>query len=137
MTTPKRIYEINGNDFTTLEEFYDVVSRILIPGTQWGKNLDAFNDILRGGFGTPEGGFVIRWLNSTQSRKHLGYPETVRQLVHRLQTCHPENVLDVREQLIAAESGKGPTVYDWVLEIIREHGPKGSEAEDGVELLLE
>ena len=137
MIIQKKIYEINGNDFKTLEEFYDVVSHILIPGAQWGRNLDAFNDILRGGFGTPEGGFVIRWLNSTQSQKYLGYSETVRQLTHRLQNCHASNVLYVREQLIAAESGKGPTVYDWLLEIIRAHGPNGSEPEDGVELLLE
>ncbi len=52
----KAMYEINGYDFSTLEEFYEVVSRVLVPGAEWGHNLDAFNDILRGGFGTPEGG---------------------------------------------------------------------------------
>lgn len=42
-----------------------------------GPKLDAFNDILRGGFGTPEGGFVLRWARSEISRKNLSYPETV------------------------------------------------------------
>ena len=46
-------YEIDGNDFSTLDEFYDEITRVLIPGVSWGRNLDAFNDILHGGFGTP------------------------------------------------------------------------------------
>lgn len=68
----KPTYEIDGRDFSTLEEFYEVVSRVLIPGAEWGHNLDAFNDILRGGFGTPDGGFVLRWKNSDRSRECLG-----------------------------------------------------------------
>src|SRR5262245_39633780 len=57
-----------------------ILSQVLIPGAAWGRNLDAFNDILRGGFGTPEGGFVLQWINSALSRERLGYPETVRRL---------------------------------------------------------
>ena len=75
----KPTYEIDGADFQTLEEFYEVVSRVLIPDSSWGRNLDAFNDILRGGFGTPEGGFVFVWVNSALSRERLGYNATVRQ----------------------------------------------------------
>jgi len=51
--------EIDGLRFSTLEEFFDEVSRTLIPGADWGRNLDAFNNILRGGFGTPEWGFIL------------------------------------------------------------------------------
>jgi RNAse (barnase) inhibitor barstar len=69
---PKPVYEIDGSQFSTLEGFYDKVSQVLIPGANWGRNLDAFNDILRGGFGTPEGGFVLRWKNSKLSRERLG-----------------------------------------------------------------
>ena len=43
-----KTYEIDGEHFSTLEAFYE------------GRNLDAFNDILRGGFGTPDEGFVLR-----------------------------------------------------------------------------
>ncbi|MEM8931091.1 MAG: barstar family protein, partial [Acidobacteriota bacterium] len=87
---------IDGNDFATLDEFFEVVGRTVIPGADWGRNLDAFNDILRGGFGTPDEGFVIRWLNAEVSRQRLGHAETARQLRHRLQRCHPTNVRDVR-----------------------------------------
>ena len=47
----KPIYEIDGARFSTLEGFYNEISQALIPGVDWGHNLDAFNDILRGGFG--------------------------------------------------------------------------------------
>lgn len=56
----KQIYEIDGKDFTSLDGFYDAISSQVIPGVAWGRNLDAFNDILRGGFGTPREGFVLR-----------------------------------------------------------------------------
>jgi hypothetical protein len=39
--------------------------------------VDAFNDILRGGFGTPDEGFVVVWENSDQSRQVLGYQATL------------------------------------------------------------
>jgi RNAse (barnase) inhibitor barstar len=73
----KEVYEIDGCDFRDLKEFYDEISRVLIPGVEWGRNLDAFNDILRGGFGTPHFGFVLRWKNSAVSRQRLG-PEFFR-----------------------------------------------------------
>lgn len=129
-------YDIDGNDFSTLEEFYDEISRVLIPDAQWGRNLDAFNDILRGGFGTPDDGFILRWLNHDVSRRRLGYPETVRQLELRLERCHPTNRERVRAELAMAEAQKGDTVFDWLIEIIRVHGPGGEESEDAVELVL-
>jgi RNAse (barnase) inhibitor barstar len=132
----KTEYEIDGRDFATLQEFYDVISRVLIPGAEWGRNLDAFNDILRGGFGTPEGGFVLRWKNSAVSRDRLGHQETVRQLERRLSRCHPTNRRLVSEDLERARRGVGPTVFDWLVEIIQVHCVGGQEEEDGVELVL-
>jgi RNAse (barnase) inhibitor barstar len=133
----KAVYEIDGRDFATLEEFYGVVSRVLIPGAKWGHNLDAFNDILRGGFGTPEGGFIMLWKNSAVSRERLGYPETVRQLDRRLTRCHPSNRQSVGEELERARLGVGPTAFDWLVEIIQIHSAGGAEQDDGVELVLD
>ena len=50
-------YEIDGLRFATLDEFSEEVGRNILPGVAWGQNLDAFNDVLRGGFGTPADGF--------------------------------------------------------------------------------
>jgi hypothetical protein len=132
----KPTYEIDGRRFSTLDEFYHEISCVLIPGVGWGHNLDAFNDILRGGFGTPDGGFVLRWANSDVPRERLGYPETVRQLEARLQRCHPTNRSAVAHDLEKARRGEGATVFDWLVEIINVHTAGGAEEEDGVELVL-
>lgn len=107
-----------------------------MSGYQWRGHLDAFNDILRGGFRTPDGGFVLRWVNSSLSIDRLGYDETVKWLERIMQTCHPSNVLRVEAELAAARHGEGPTLFDIIVEIIRTHGPDGAEAEDNVLLEL-
>ena len=132
-----RTYRIDGRQFSTLEEFFEEISRVLIPGSYWGHNLDAFNDILRGGFGTPDEGFILIWENSDLSRSRLGNAETVRQLELRLERCQPTNRNSVKKQLRNAHSNMGPVVFDWLVEIIRVHGSGGEEAEDNVILKLQ
>lgn len=132
----KPVYEIDGSRIHNLGDFWDEVSRSLIPGADWGRNLNAFNDILRGGFGTPVDGFVLRWLNSEASRTALGYPETVRDLERALMTCHPESRAVVQEELAKARRGEGQTLFEAIVDIIRIHGAGGDEAVDGVELEL-
>lgn len=132
----KASYSIDGSRFSTLEEFAEHFSEQVLRDHRWRGNLDAFNDILRGGFGTPEEGFTLVWHNSLLSRERLGYKETVRQLEARLATCHPSSREAVSARLEQARQGKGPTVFDWLVEIIEDHGPAGSEPEDGVELEL-
>lgn len=36
----------------------------------------------------------------------------------------------------AAEAQTGPTIFDWLVEIVRDHGAGGAESGDGVELVL-
>lgn len=134
---PKPTFIIEGDRVSTLEEFYDEVERVLIPGVAWGRNLDALSDILRGGGGTPEGGFVLVWRQSGLSRQRLGYAETVRQLELRAAHGHPSLRQALVEQLEQAKRGRGSTVFDWLVEIIQEHGPGDEEAESGVDLRLE
>lgn len=133
----KQIYTIDGNEFSSIDEFFEVVSKNLIPGSDWGRNLNAFNDILRGGFGTPEEGFILRWKNSDLSRGRLGYEETMKCLESALERCHPTGVSDLERQLKDAKLGKGQTAFDWLVEIIEDHCKEGKQAEDGVELRLE
>lgn len=109
----------------------------LSPGADWGRNLDAFNDILRGGFGTPEDGFVLRWTHSRTSRESLGYAETIRHLQKRLKRCHLANRESVQAALTQAQHGAGATVFDWLVDIIRDHGVGGEQSDDNVQLVLE
>ena len=129
-------YEIDGSRFSTLDEFFDEIDRVLQPG-QWGRNLNAFNDSLRGGFGTPDEGFTLRWKNHQVSRERLGHGETVRRLEKALTTVHPSHIPDLTKQLQAARAGNGPTAFDWLIEIIRLHGAGGREADDNVRLVLD
>jgi RNAse (barnase) inhibitor barstar len=114
-------YTLEGTRFATLEGFFAEVGRVLIPGATWGHNLDAFDDILRGGFGTPTVGFTIVWRDAARSRRLLGYPETIRQLERRLARSHPSNRARVAVELDRARHGEGPTVFDWLTTIIAEH----------------
>lgn len=84
----------------------------------------------------PDGGFILKWKNSNLSRERLGYAETVRQLERRLQHCHPSNRANVASDLVNAKNGIGPTVFEWLIEIIGVHCAGGEEQEDGVELEL-
>jgi hypothetical protein len=134
MSLPKRVYEIDGAKFSNFAEFCDTFSRVVLVDHTWHGNLDAFNDFLRGGWGTPEGGYVIRWKNSSISRERLGYPETVRWF-ERWVTSNSD--LGSIAKLKDAQANRGTTLFDWIVEIIRDHGEGGHEPEDGVELILD
>jgi RNAse (barnase) inhibitor barstar len=112
----------NHSNFEALcKEFRETV--FVDSYNQWNGNLDAFNDLLR------DVDCTIIWKNFAQSKKKLSYSETVKILKERLEYCHPTNRPLVREDLQKAESAIGPTILDWVLEIIAEH--------DNVVLILE
>ncbi|MEU8112673.1 barnase inhibitor [Micromonospora sp. NPDC048947] len=126
---------IDGANFSDLDGFAREFSSLLCHYA-WNGNLDAFNDILRGGFGTPEAGWVFRWINSDLSRAALSHHATIRWLEQILCTCHPSNRASVRARISDAQQGRGPTLFDMLVEIVRAHGAGGEEFEDGVVLEL-
>ncbi|MEU8180145.1 barstar family protein [Micromonospora sp. NPDC049044] len=126
---------IDGTSFSDLDGLAREFSRLLGHST-WNGNLDALNDILRGGFGTPADGWVLRWVNSELSRDALGYDATVRWLEQILRTCHPSHRASITAEISDARRGEGPTLFDRIVEIIRHYGPGGDESEDGIVLEL-
>lgn len=72
--------KINGDNFSDLESFYDEMDRVLTKDLDWktGHNLDAFNDLLRGGFGVfeYEEPVTIVWTNFSKSKLTLGEKQT-------------------------------------------------------------
>ena len=115
------VYELDGSRIHDLDSFYAEVSRVMLPETSWGRNLDAFNDILRGDFGPLESSFTLVWLNADESRQRLGHALTVRILERRLITCHPSHRAKIEQQLAAARRGDGQTIFEELLEIIGNH----------------
>ena len=74
---------INGNNFNNLEGFYCEIDRILTNNIEWktGHNYDAFNDILRGGFGVFKNETIlIKWKNYKKSKNDLGN-ETILKII--------------------------------------------------------
>ena len=46
-----KTFLLDGNNFSDMEGFYDEIDKLLTKNLQWktGHNLNAFNDLLRGG----------------------------------------------------------------------------------------
>lgn len=80
----KQILIINGDNFSDLETFFYEIDRVLTKDLEWktGHNFDAFNDLLRGGFGVHEYEEAVKlmWTKFSLSQSKLGY-ELVADLV--------------------------------------------------------
>jgi RNAse (barnase) inhibitor barstar len=117
--------EIDGARFSNLKSFYDEVERGLTSGLPWkiGRNLDAFDDVLEGGFGMHDylEEVELVWRNSDRSKLKLGYEETVEYLQEKLKKCHPTAREDVREKLELAKNGEGETLFEIIVDIIKGH----------------
>jgi RNAse (barnase) inhibitor barstar len=85
MQTKMRTIVINGNNFSNLPEFYNEVERKMTNGLNWkiGHNLDAFNDVLSGGFGVHEidENFELKWLYSEKSKAVLKEFQTLIDII--------------------------------------------------------
>ena len=83
----KRIL-IDGKNFSNQEEFYTEIDRLLTRNLDWktGHNLDAFADLLCGGFGFHEYGekLEIIWSDAKKSKSDLGtkFFETVVEIMN-------------------------------------------------------
>ena len=77
--------KIDGNNFSNLVEFYNEVERKMTKGLDWkiGRNLDAFNDVLSGGFGVHDcdEDYKLNWINSKKSRSELKEFPTIIELI--------------------------------------------------------
>lgn len=135
MTRDLPVLIVDGTRFSDLDGFAREFSRLL-SGYTWQGNLDALNDVLRGGYGTPAHGWVLRWVASETSRAALGHPETARRLERLLPSVDPSNRAAAEARLDEARRGEGPTLFDGIVDIIRDHGPGGRESADGILLEL-
>ena len=114
----KKVYEIDGRKVEDLPGFFREFGRQVIPGFRWGENLDALDDVLAGGFGTPDDGFVLVWRDSEISKKHLGHEAMARKIEERLTRYRSAAAED---ELAAARRGEGETIFDLLVDIIQGH----------------
>jgi RNAse (barnase) inhibitor barstar len=117
------VFVIDGENFSTTKEFFNEIERVMRV-TDWGRNLDAFNDVLRGGFGDipMSTNYTIVWRNSQVSRKRLGHEYRLYQLQQRKQTAHESWHDQIDQEIEQVKQGKGTTTFDELVEIIKRHG---------------
>lgn len=119
---------INGDNFSDLESFYDEIDRVLTKDLDWqtGHNLDAFNDLLRGGFGVYEYREPIKliWKNISKSKTDLGVKETEKWYNRKIAENKIENQKFFKDKLKELTDNNGQTLFDIIIEIISEseHG---------------
>ena len=125
MPKKMRTIEINGNNFSNLTEFYDEVERKMTSGLNWkiSRNMDAFDDVLSGGFGVLDidEKYQLNWENSKKSKTELNWTETIKFIEDKLKVCHPTNIEFVKKDLENAKNGIGKTLFELIVEIIKEH----------------
>lgn len=128
---------IDGNKFSDLEGFYTEIDKLLTKDLDWktGHNMDAFNDLLRGGFGVHEYGEAlhIKWINFEKSRQNLGYNATNNYYQDVIKKCHPSNRKNVEKKLQEAEECKGKTILDIIIDIILDTDDSGHWCELEIE----
>ena len=122
---------IDGKNFNTLDEFYNEIDNLLTRNLTWktGHNLDAFNDLLRGGFGVHEYGepILLKWINYKKSESDFGYDATILHYKKMLKTCHPSNIEYVNRKIKDAELHIGKTLLDIIVEIILDGESSGHD----------
>jgi RNAse (barnase) inhibitor barstar len=127
----RKIITIDGNNFHDLAGFYNEIDNKLTKNLNWktGRNLDAFNDLLRGGFGVHEYGepLLIKWINFSKSSREFGYEATVEYYNNILKKCHPLNKESVKILLHNAENNIGKTLMDIIIEIINDTDNSGHD----------
>lgn len=121
----KQIIIIDGDNFADLESFYEEIDRVLTKNLDWqtGHNLDAFNDLLRGGFGVYEYEEPIKliWRGISKSKKYLGFEATEKWYNQKIAENKTENQHYFRDKLKELTENNGQTLLDIILEIILKH----------------
>ncbi|MFJ7253894.1 barstar family protein [Streptomyces sp. NPDC098085] len=119
-------YVIDGSRVTGLEQFWNVIGEAVNgPGGYFGRNFDALADCLSGGMGAPDDDFVFEWRDHALSAQALGHAETARYLRQSLDRVHPTNRPAVRRRLDDALAGRGPTLFDLLVETLTDGTPPG------------
>ena len=88
-----------------------------------GNSLDAFSDLLYGGFGAIKSNEPVDliWLDMERSRNVLGYEATKNYYEDKLKPGSVFNKKLFQQKLNELESGTGETYFDIILSIISEH----------------
>lgn len=107
---------INGGHFSDLHGFYNAVSELFMKDEDWKVGtLDGFDDIL---YGVDSD---ITWKNSEKSKKDLGFDLTKEFYENKIRIGKPFNVELIQQKLDDLIDGKGQTLFEILVEILKSH----------------
>lgn len=115
-----REVRIDGADFSDLRGFYAAFSKAWGLGEdEYVRNMDAYNDLLRGGFTDGDAGtFTVFWVNSEKSRQDLGYEATAAFYERMLRRATDKNREKIEKRIADAREEKGDTLFDMLTRLI-------------------
>ena len=121
----KKSITINADNFSNLETFYDEIDRVLTKDLDWktGHNLNAFNDLLRGGFGVfeYEEPITLTWKNISKSKIDLGFDATKKYYKKKIADKNTSDIQYFKDELEKLTGKNGQTLFDIIIEIISGH----------------
>lgn len=116
---------IEGSRINDIPSFYEEINRVFMTGEDWklGNSLDAFNDLLYGGFGALHGNETVTliWRDMHYSKEALGLETTRKYYEAKLLPGSPYDKNIARQKLEELHKGIGQTYFDILMEIISEH----------------
>ncbi len=117
--------ELDGKNITNLVSFYDEIEDKLTCALKWkiGRNLEAFSDVLRGGFGVHELGETLNivWKDHESSNRMLGWNETTKYIQSKLKRCYPKNISSIMNDLELSKKHEGKTLFETIVNLISQH----------------
>jgi RNAse (barnase) inhibitor barstar len=116
---------LEGKNIYDITSFYKEINRVFMQNEDWelGESLDAFNDLLYGGFGILKGLPKIQliWNDSKKCSHTLGYDTTKVYYLKKLEPGSPFNRAYHEQKLAELEADNGQTYFEIILDIISDH----------------
>lgn len=117
---------IDGSSVHDITSFYQQLNEQLMQDEDWqlGESLDAFDDLLYGGYGKWKDYDMLEivWRDIVRSESVLGVAATKKYYEAKLAAGSAYNQHFVKEKLRELEEGNGRTYFEILIEIIESHG---------------
>jgi RNAse (barnase) inhibitor barstar len=116
---------LEGKNIYDIPSFYREINQVFMQNEDWelGESLDAFNDLLFGGFGLLKDlpHIQLIWNNADLSSQALDYDTTKVYYLKKIEPGSPYNRIHFEQKLSELEAGNGQTYFQIILEIISDH----------------
>lgn len=116
---------IDGNQIHDIKSLYEEINLKFMQGEDWqlGESLDAFDDLLYGGFGAIKGDGPINlvWKNFENNKEVLGFDLTLNFYENKLKQPQIFNKKIIEDKIQKLKNTGRDTYFEIILEIIASH----------------